>query len=380
MTDWFQIQILCLGMCLFKLVKPVSNTTGVPESMGEWGNWKEIYEELVAQGRIWDFRDLFIAANETFGSTVAQKQFFGSRDVLECLLSDWKPTEEDESTHLALLDLLTHMALYASYLTALQPVAERYLRAASLITESIMEHHPGNMKTRPFLLWTLAQLSITSTQTKAKVPPFSFVANYHGLGGLSRHSTRTGIPYYVPVHQEQPAWAPVDLPTTSIESLKVVLGAARELQDYVTEACCLGELVRGVSDPINMLEQLSQLQRENQNDMVGYLETCLSKYLHAKDERSKAKLLADLNSFGPWRDPSNLVDPSIACSRDILQWALSPSESNSVSHSINASARYYDVLPSVYQTWLDEYANVGHKPRRQQPTCDGGVHIDITER
>jgi hypothetical protein len=70
-----------------------------------------IYEELLREGRIWDFRDILIGAVYSYDSTRAFEKFFGSSEVaLERILLDWSTTIHDESTNLALLDILTSVS------------------------------------------------------------------------------------------------------------------------------------------------------------------------------------------------------------------------------------------------------------------------------
>lgn len=344
-------------MRLLKVLGPHHIVPGLASrGLREWGDWRDIYEGFVIQGRIWDFHDLFMAAHVGFGTTVAQEQFFGPRDVLECLLSDWRTTEQDESTQLALLDILAFMACDADNSIESQRFAKRCLQEASIIAESIIQQHPRNMKTRPFLQWTLAQASISLRKGHSVPPSYDYLRNFCGL---LESATDTGIPYYVPVHQEQPAWAPIDLPIGSIEHLKSVLVASRELQDYVTEAKCLGELIMRLPNPTSQFDELLQLQKGKQKNLQGYLETCFSKYLLSTDPQSKAKLSADLRGLVPLADPSNFIFPARACVRGILLRALSPRSSNSLIYSINASRPFYSLLPGRYQTWIDHYEEDG---------------------
>lgn len=354
-----------------RLLKVLGRPHMVPglalKELREWGDWRDIYEGLITQGRIWDFHDLFMAAHVGFGTTVAQEQFFGPRDVLECLLSDWRTTEQDESTQLALLDILAFMACDADNSIKSQRFAKRCLQEASVISESIIQHHPRSMHTRPFLQWTIAQASVSLRKGHSVPPSYNDLRNFCGL---LETAADTGIPYYVPVNQEQPAWAPIDLPKGSISHLNSVLEASRELQDYVTEAQCLGELILRVSNPSSQVDELLQLQNEKQNNIQGYLQTSFSRYLLSTDPQSKAKLVADLKGFGPLRNASSLIFPDRACVRDILLRALSPKRSNSLIYSINASQPFYSLLPNKYQTWIDHYAENGHGQGSRQGNTD----------
>ncbi|KAH7176738.1 hypothetical protein EDB81DRAFT_49620 [Dactylonectria macrodidyma] len=352
-----EIRIVCLAMRLMPFTNQNgADTAAFPRYLADWGNWEKIYRELLAQGRIWDFRDLFLTAYTCFGAESANEQFFRSKNALDTLLTDWRTTEQDESTQLALLDIVSVMALSSNVSAEVRPFTEQCLQSANVLGESIMETFPQDVKSRPFLRWILAQSSISARRGKRSPFAYDYLFDFPGEAVLPKH---IGIPYYIPIRQENPGWMPPNLPTGSSEPLEMVLKASKELNDYDIEASCLKELIVRSHEPATLFDRLASFQKERQQNMEGYLATCLSRYLITKDEDAKSKLLRDLSEFGWWQDPSKLVSPVRACTRDIMQQALTPTSPSYLPNSIKAGTRYYEFLPEFLQRLIDRHVEGG---------------------
>ncbi|KAH7127743.1 hypothetical protein B0J13DRAFT_141223 [Dactylonectria estremocensis] len=352
-----EVRIVCLAMRLMPFTNRNSaDTAGFPRHLADWGNWDKTYRELLGQGRIWDFRDLFLAAYTCFGAESAQEQFFRSKNALDALLTDWTTTEQDESTQLALLDIVSAMALGSSVSAEVRPFTEQCLQSATVLGESIMENFPHDVKSRPFLRWILVQSSISARRGKRSPFAYDYLFDFPGEAVLPKH---IGIPYYIPIRQENPGWMAPNQPKDSSEPLEMVLKASKELNDYDMEASCLKELIVRSHEPATLFDELANLQRDRQQNVEGYLATCLSRYLITKDADAKSKLLRDLNGFGWWQDPSKLVSPVRACTRDIMQQALTPTGPSYLPNSIKAGVRYYEFLPEFFQRLIDRHVEGG---------------------
>ncbi|RSM12597.1 hypothetical protein CEP52_002405 [Fusarium oligoseptatum] len=359
-----EVRIICLAMNLMSVTdRGNAGATALPSDLADWGNWSRLYQELQAQGRIWDFRDLFTTACVCFGITSAEEQFFGSRTIVESIWDDWPPLgDDDESSLLARLDIFATMALLSVNQVKVESLTETYLYLAGPQAEALITSFPHLVKSRPFLRFIIAQSSISLRRGKRSQLAYDYLADFPGLGVFP---LGIDMPYYVPVGMENPGWEPPDLPESSFEPLEMALKAAKELKDYRTQALCVKELALRSREPSKYFEELGRLQTETQDDMEGYLTTCLARYLIKKDKESKAKLLRDLNDFGAWQEPSNMVSPSKACARDIIKRALSSSHPTYTAQSVEAGLRYYQWLPEPFQGFIDEHVE---RPRPRPST------------
>ncbi|RMJ15860.1 hypothetical protein CDV36_004446 [Fusarium kuroshium] len=298
-----EVKIICLAMNLMYLTdRANARTPAFPSSLARWGNWAKVYEELQAQGQIWDFRDLFITSCVCFGIESAEEQFLQSGTASERLVEDWKTLGgDDESTMLALLDIFSTMALLDINHVKGGSLAEKYLAMANTIVETTVQEMPHCAKSRPFLRFIISQSCISLRRGMKSQLAYGYL---FGFPGLAVFPLDIGTPYYIPVHQENPGWEPPHLPESSFEPLEMVLRASRELKDYRTQTLCLRELAVRSREPTRFLKELAWLQKEIQRDMEGCLTTCLSRYLVERDIDSKAQLLEDLKDFGRWKDPS----------------------------------------------------------------------------
>ncbi|KAI8712670.1 hypothetical protein NCS52_01365700 [Fusarium sp. LHS14.1] len=356
-----EVRIICLAMNLVYLTDRANvRTAAFPSHLARWGNWGKVYEELQAQGRIWDFRDLFTTSCVCFGIESAEEQFFQSGTASERLVEDWKSLGgDDESTMLALLDIFSTMALLDINHVKGGLLAEKYLFMATTVAGTIVQEMPHCSKSRPFLRFIISESCISLRRGRKGQMAFEYLV---GFPGLPVFPLDIGTPYYIPVHQENPGWEPPHLPEGSFEPLEMVLRASRELKDYKTQTLCLRELAVRSRKPAGFLKELAWLQREMQQDMEGYLTTCLSRYLVEREIDSQAQLLRDLNNFGQWQDPANLVSPRKACARDIIQLALSPPHPNRFPQSVKAGLRHYEWVPQSLQRFIGQH--VGRSPAR----------------
>ncbi|KAF5024852.1 hypothetical protein F66182_3091 [Fusarium sp. NRRL 66182] len=346
-----------------------------PYNLAVWGNWKAIYRQLLKQGRIWDFRDVFTLSWVLFGAESAQEEFFGPRDMLDALVTDWLTTESDESTLLALLDILVFMLRFDDDSVEITPFTERCLSSAGAIGKSLMEKFPHSFTTRTFLQWILVQSLVSSRRENKGLMSFSHLLNYAGIANLP---SRFGLPYYLPILQENPGWAKSAMTPESFRPLEMVLRASRDNKDYVTERMCLIELATRQSDPTSTLSQLCYLQKEMQQNMRGYLSTCLSRYLIANDDESREQLFKDLNDLGPWKDLLDCIDPDRACARDIIQQGLSAREKDDEKNNLEVAIRYYPRLSTLFQNAIDR--RVDFSSYRRPTASKQGKQPDTTRK
>ncbi|KAL6364430.1 hypothetical protein LRP88_01831 [Fusarium phalaenopsidis] len=346
-----QVRITCLAMNLMDISeRSRAGAKELPGDLADWGNWESVYRQLQTQGRIWDFRDLFTTACTCFGIKSTEEQFFGSGTIFKALEDDWDNiAADDESTMLAVVDILTTMALLSIRQAEVGTPCETYLSRASSLVEAVISASPSCAKSRPILRFMIAQSSLYLRTGRASHSAYNYLDNFLGFGA---YQSEVDLPYYVPIGKENPGWEPPDLPKSSFEPLEMALKASKELKDYQTQAQCLKELALWSREPSEFFEDLARLQTESQEDMEGYLSTCLSRYLVEKDKDAKAKLLKELNGFGTWQATGNLISPDKACARDIIQQALSPSEQISQTQSVKAGLSHYPWITNPFKRFI----------------------------
>lgn len=343
-------------MRLTKLTNMSSNKNGFSDRPShDWADWRRIYRQLLSEDRIWDFRDAFVGVCTFYGTENALDAFLGYPSPIQGLLLDWQSDLHDESTDLALLDLLSFITLATDHASTSpedghRQLTETCLHLAEPIGNLLLDKSPHTIHSRPFVQWVVAKSVVGSGIEK-----FEYLASHRGHAVFPEFEPGI-MPYYVPACRENPGWLPPDLIPIARQSLQMALGTSREIHDYRTEARCLQELALGTRDPSRPLQELAELQTSKQHDMGGYLATCLTRYLTCGDTEMKSTLLKDIESFGSWEDPSDLVNPARAAARDVLRRALSVNSADGSVQSIEAALKYYPYLPTSFQRSIDDNA------------------------
>lgn len=308
-----------MAIRLTKLTTRPSKRDESSGKLNEWADWRRVYWQLLSEGRIWDFKDAFVAVSESYGTKNALDAFFGdsSNSSVESMFLDWKTDSRDESTELALLDLLSFQALAPDASLNDGQLRETCLRLAEPIGKSLLDNSSNALRSRVFVQWVIAKSVVGSKREN-----FKYLADYRGRTIFPKFEP--GMPFYLPRRGENPGWLPPNLTPTARQSLEMGLKTCRETQDYRTETRCLQELCLGTQDPSTLLQELCELQKSKQHDMKRYLATCLTRYLTCVNAETKGILLEDIKSFEIWEEPSDLIDPGRAAARDVLWRVLSP--------------------------------------------------------
>jgi hypothetical protein len=295
-------------------IAPERYHSGLREAARNWIELPTLFKELLVQGRIWDFKDLYVESVAAF-SDPGVKPFFDTDDNKRSLIDDWISEEGDESTNLALLDLLLEPAQLRSV----------FLNETKSRAEAIIAHCPTSMRSRSFIRWILASAADALSGEKKGEDDLWVAHKTHvqGFPGLVWHSQDCFLPgVYVPQNTENPGWVTPALALVVNEPLQLALNLAKELKDYKSQVACLKLLIFQSSDPTQLFEELASLQKSMQGDKEGHLETMLSSYLICKDRPSKEKLLEELQQTDDWRDDMMLRDGLVYWSRDFIERAL----------------------------------------------------------
>ncbi|KAG6356317.1 hypothetical protein INS49_015704 [Diaporthe citri] len=270
---WYTIETLRFGTGIGSTeasISPERYHSGLREAAREWVDWPTLFKELLAQGRIWDFKDLYIAIVAAFSDS-EDNLFLGTDDIKRSLVDDWVLEEGDESTNLALLDMLLEPAQLRSY----------FPDEAKSRAEAIIAHSPAVMKSRSFIRWILANATDAVSGEKKGDDDLWLALKTHlqGFPGI-------------------------------------------ELKDYNAQVACYKLLIFQSQDPTELFQELAHLQKSIQGDKKGHLETLLSSYLVCKDRPGKEKLLEELGQSDDWGDATVLRDGLTYWARDFIERAV----------------------------------------------------------
>lgn len=170
--------------------------------------WKSIHEVLLADGRPWDFRDLFVSALGFLGWEGLGMAIFGmksSASVIESILYDWKGGLDDDTfTTLSLLDLFTACILESRLGQDRAGRLRSLMRVADHLAESILQQDARLTKSRPYLQWLLSRAALAACMAPGKP------LNGHQMPGFAGLLLDVGpgvqLPLYAPYEAEAPPW------------------------------------------------------------------------------------------------------------------------------------------------------------------------------
>lgn len=288
--------------------------SGLRETAREWIDWPTIFQELLVQGRIWDFKDLYVAAVAAF-SDPEDRLLLGTDDIKRSLIDNWVLEEGDESTNLALLDMLLEPAQLRSY----------YPDEVKSRAEAIIAHSPAVMKSRSFIRWILANAADALSDEKKGDDDswLAFETHLQGFPGVVWNTEGCFLPgVYVPRNTENPGWVAPEPPLRMNEPVQLALNLAKQLRDYNAQVACYKLLIFQSQDPTKLFQELAELQSSMQGDRKGHLETLLCSYLVCRDRPGKEKLLKELEKSGDWGDATMLSNGLTYWARDFIERAV----------------------------------------------------------
>ncbi|KAK5050807.1 hypothetical protein LTR84_003366 [Exophiala bonariae] len=323
-----EIQVISLAFQIFGLVElwlPDIFNIEIRDTLKVWAKWPELYRMLLAQGRVWDFRDIFLSTIGVFGVEWTCLAFFSGSPWREAILDNWVLYERDQSTTLAQLDILTNMPLNLNLPTQGFGQMEWLQRDSQTLAELIMNNYPNSMNSRPFLKWLVIKAATAplfqqpDVDEKVLNPRYMF----DDWPGISMASPDwLSLPIYVPMRNEIPPWDRPEILEPANEPIRVALKMATQLHDHALEVLCLKVLILRSQQPRKLFEQLCQLQETTQEDNEGYLSTCLSRYVIDRDKQSQKRLLFELKQLDDWVSEYDLRRPFTYLAKTEIQDAL----------------------------------------------------------
>ncbi|KAI0197826.1 hypothetical protein F4808DRAFT_463363 [Astrocystis sublimbata] len=351
-----------------------STELGSTENLAMNSNdWAMVYHALASEGRVWEFRDIFMAFKQAFGQDRAFDAFFNTesvKEITQTISSDWETVDYDESTNLALLDIASFLILESDFEKTSLQYFQTCLEHGEKLVESLMGENPAAMKSRPFARWLVAKAAVLSCHAHGN--PFSSFGFLNAYPGMQlRQGDGVHVPIYVPLQAERPTWKVPPASREWEDAVQMALAIAKDLGDYETQVLCLKHLIVRSQEPHQLLEELSELQNSIQNDQDGYLRTCLSKLLVLEDGDPQRGLAEELFRFGQDKTILNQKLP-IEYHNLSLQWARSiilPTLPATVGGTItiDKSGPFYARLPTYIRQFIDARETFHSQPKPIAP-------------
>lgn len=309
-----QIQVVRYAL---KILSKIERETDlVPETQFDyWSNWGHLYRPLIAASQVSDARDLVIASIEAEGALNTWRIMFQmdihAPHAFNRLLGDWNMEHYDESTYLAILDILVSVICDLCSFSVTLPerehltTAERCLQHAHSVAICLKENSPELMKSRPYIRWVLAKSEL---ERKLKSGEMNLQSHLSAFPGLV--IWKNTLPIYIPIKSENPLWRPElgeheQTPTSPAELLEAAVGTTCELGDYATEIACLTELVFCSSGSLDVLrerfDRMRDLQLNSQGNILDCQRTCLTRYLTTTSVQARRDLVAEIRELKGFR-------------------------------------------------------------------------------
>jgi hypothetical protein len=158
--------------------------------------------------------------------------------------------------------------------------------------------------------------------------------------------------------------------------LRVALRAAQELKDYRSEVVCFRDLISESRDPTELYSELIHLQK-TQDDQMGYLETCFSKYLFIDGPAATQALADELTMFCGQDHVKGLAsDPLMEWCLRMIQSSLNYTlqEFTKERYAQSAAQAHQDDLPEDFQSLIStNFSGFEAKSTRHESTMDYGI-------
>ncbi|KAK8043976.1 hypothetical protein PG993_004000 [Apiospora rasikravindrae] len=263
------------------------------EYLGSTKFWRDFYSTMLRQGRVWDISGPLLAMGLVNGITPVISNIFDGATLSEGigkLMAQWMETvpPNDVLTISALLDFL--MCLLTEFFywdISFESNIEYIIGRSTPLALALVQNNQDFLKTRPYLRWVLA--TARHAHEKASSDVDSFVQYLKRQGGSTFYSDRRSLPQYIPVEQENPEWQLPDAAPQFKDPIRLVLRIARDLGDYITEVMALQQLILFSKTPAREFAELCELQRST-GDLVGYVNTLLSRYLVSNTDEARHQL------------------------------------------------------------------------------------------
>lgn len=259
--------------------------------------YRPVSKALIAQERFWELKDLIAEIANVSIDDAWLRMFasaYGDDSSLQEMIDDFTPGPYDESSYLALLDVLVALSGFPfSKQSFTDPdslsATGHILQWARQVVSAIETKSPDLVKSRPYIRWILAE-----AEHSRRLEGDVIRQHFSRFPGVTVY--RSLVPIYIPRACENPGWPEVHACPQYTRLVQIALRTARAMGDFQSEVLCLQELICRSSHPRELFEQLKQRQRQIEGNSIAYRQTCLSMYL-LQDMGSSHSLEALLNEY-----------------------------------------------------------------------------------
>ena len=311
-----------------------------------------IHRTLLAQGRVWDWRDISIAASVCDRVSVPKGQTASMPEVhpakfCDELLAQWMINKSDLLTNLALLDIMTSLALSEPFSATTLARSKEFVDRAQNVVASITEYHPTALKSRQYAQWLLAKVAVSTyhVDDSASQLPGLFIPKEDALD----------LEVYIPLQFEVPLLRSRFQRSTHTRKIELALSIARQIGDLQTEAMCLKQLVSQSEDPTPAFSELIHLQRTT-HDVHGALRTVLAKYLISSHEVLEDHLREEILAIGSCTG----LAPTLQWARCMVLRTLARSDEEA-EEMLEESKSFYGEVVSEIDMFMEEHGWVSEE-------------------
>ena len=263
----------------------------------------------------------------------------------------------DLVTNMALLDMLTSLALVKPLSAKSLVGAKEFTGRAEAIVLSIAEYHPSALRSRQYVRWMLAKVVVSTYRED------TFLAEFPGLAILKEDALDLQI--YIPPGSETSVVTPPPQGSQHNDKIELILSLAKQLEDYQSQVMCLKQLILRSADPMPIFDELTRLQQETQHDIHGALRTLLAKFAYCSDAASRDLLREEILGLG---DCSRLT-PNMKWARYAVLKALVPTVDEANEMQQGAVALKHAVTMDL-RAFMRKFGWIPRGPRRSHKDKD----------
>ncbi|KAH8894357.1 hypothetical protein GQ53DRAFT_805128 [Thozetella sp. PMI_491] len=266
--------------------------------------WQNLHKRLLLDGRIWELKDVLWSLVQSCGIRVALSLVLGEEsweasflDMVERIHQDLATDDLDEVNSPALVEIFSILAMELmneknNYRSALASLKVSHGQAQKLALQD-----PRNLKTRPYLLWLMAQATFQQYKNPKLNSYFSLESHLEQLPGTTTrryHGTQFTL-IYAPKEDEYPGWHPDPANTSrkveaTFQAVKMI---AEDLGDVSLQVDCLQQLIYSSPHPEQLVEELNGLWSSSGSFEMS-LALQVSRYIFANTPSAREELRRDL--------------------------------------------------------------------------------------
>lgn len=288
--------------------------------------WRMLYKNLLAQGMVWELRDLVDMLVPEYGVKEALNRLLGglqrSEDAcLERLREEWDLDAYDGGpAATAFLDMLSTIFYHHVVKQTPGDRVEKYRRMGERHAAELVKQDARLAISRPYLRWMMVQLISDDYSDRMQLSNLTFTGLKRGTFMASSNFPTVSILAYRPVGDETPMWKPrFRRPNeAALATIRMIGNAAACTGDLEMQASCLQEEIWHLAEgPEAVIDKIHTLRLvAGHTKALCYL--YMFKYMITHSPEARRRLRSDILALG---EP-NLGD-DVAITRYMVLRALS---------------------------------------------------------